>query len=145
MQGRYNICVRGFGSALLFTRGLLSMKRVTLSYIPLRNIASAINDIVGDIALDGSDIYSYLVDIAGVTYDGDQQGVVSNLGFVLSELSELTADDLDNHYHYGVENSPETLQSIVDAISQLHSSVCKPEGGCTDDYWNTVIISENGD
>lgn len=121
------------------------MKRVELSYIPLRNIASAINDIVGDISLDGSDIFAYLTEIAGITYDADQQGVVSNLGFVLTELSELTADDIDSHYHYGIENSPETLQPVIDAFAQLHSSVCKPDGGCTDDYWNTVIISENGD
>jgi hypothetical protein len=121
------------------------MKRVELSYIPLRNIASAINKITGETTLDGSDIFVYLTDIAGITYDADQQGVVSNLGFVLTELSELTAEDLDSHYHFGRENDPETLQPIVDAIAELHSKVCTPDGGETDDYWNTVIISENGD
>jgi hypothetical protein len=121
------------------------MKRVELSYIPLRNIASAINDIVGDTSLDGSDIFVYLTDIAGITYDADQQGVVSNLGFVLTELSELTADDLDNHYHYGVENEPETLQGIVDAIAKLHADICEPSGARHEEYWNTVLVTENGD
>jgi hypothetical protein len=121
------------------------MKRVELSYIPLRNIASAINDIVGDISLDGSDIFAYLTEVANITYDADQQGVLTNLGFVLTELSELTADDLDNHYHYGVENEPETLQGIVDAIAKLHADICEPSGSKHEDFWNTVLITEQGD
>jgi hypothetical protein len=121
------------------------MKRVELSYIPLRNIASAINDIVGDISLDGSDIFAYLTEVANITYDADQQGVLTNLGFVLTELSELSADDLDNHYHYGVENDPESMQGIVDAITKLHADICETSGARHDEYWNTVLITEQGD
>ena len=121
-----------------------TIKRNNLSYISLESIAEMINHGC-NACLTGSDIYQFITEVSGYHIDSEQQGVVTHFGFIFETLSELTADDIDSHYHYGIENSPETLQPVIDAIAQLHSSVCKPDGGCTDDYWNTVIISENGD
>ena len=119
------------------------MKRVELSYIPLASIADAINGIAGT-ELEGSDIFQYLTEVAGITYDTDQQGVISHVGFVIGELAELTAEDIDRYYHYGNDNDPDNMQWIVDAIAELHRDICEPNGARHEEYWNTCVIDENG-
>lgn len=114
------------------------MKRRELSYIPLENIATAINNGC-NASLTGSDIFQYLTDVAGITYDADQQGVVSHLGFVLDTLSELSADDIDICYCFGVDYDDEDRQGIVDSIARLHRELDD------NNTWHTVLISENGE
>lgn len=136
---------QGIFSTNTHERFIMDLKRRTLEYVPLAAIARAVNNIVGDISLDGSDIFAYLTEVANITYDADQQGVLTNLGFVIEELAGLTAEDLDSHYCYGVENDPESMQGIVGAIAKLHQDICKTDGAKHESFWDTVVITESGD
>lgn len=115
-----------------------AIKRNDLSYIPLESIATMINHGC-NACLTGSDIFQYLTDCAGITYDTDQQGVVTHFGFIFETLSELTADDIDICYCFGVDYDDDDRQGIIDSISRINLKLSD------DDKWMTVIISENGE
>ena len=115
-----------------------SIKRNNLSYIPLESIATMINHGC-NASLTGSDIYQYLTEVLGLTYITDTQGVVTHLGYIFETLIDLTADDIDICYCFGVDYDDEDRQGIIDSISRIHLKLSD------DDKWMTVIISENGD
>ena len=114
------------------------IKRSNFSYISLEEIGRQIN--YGcNASLTGSDIFYLLTETSGITYDADQQGVVTHFGFVFDTLNELTADDLDIPYCFGVDYDEDERQEIVDAINRIWLKLSD------DDRWMTVIITENGD
>jgi len=115
-----------------------SIKRRDMSYISLEQIGTMINNQC-NACLTGSDVFQYLTDVAGITYDVDQQGVVSHLGFIFDTLAELSADDIDICYCFGVDYDDEDRQGIIDAICRIKNRIDD------NDTWCTVIISENGD
>lgn len=114
------------------------IKRSNFSYISLEEIGRQIN--YGcNASLTGSDIFYLLTETAGITYDADQQGVVTHFGFVFDTLHELTADDFDIPYCFGVDYDDDERQGIVDSIDRIWLKLSD------DDRWMTVIITENGD
>ena len=115
-----------------------TIKRNNLSYISLESIAEMINHGC-NACLTGSDIYQFITEVSGYHIDSEQQGVVTHFGFIFETLSELTADDIDIPYCFGVDYDEDDRQGICDAISRITLKLSD------DDKWMTVIISENGD
>jgi hypothetical protein len=114
------------------------IKRSNFSYVSLETVANMISNGC-NACLTGSDIFQFLTEVAGITYDADQQGVVTHFGFVFDTLHDLDADDLDIPYCFGVDYDEDDRQGIVDAIDRIWLKLSD------DDKWMTVIISENGD